>query len=288
MTILLKGLEVANTMTHTIQKEVDGFKEQGIYPKLAIVRVGESPSDLSYEKGALKRMEKCGIKTEVHVLSQEADQSEVIKIIKSANEDASVHGILMFRPLPKHMDETMIQEQISPEKDVDGMSMINFGKVMAGEVDGFPPATPAAVMAILKHYQIEIKGKHCVIVGRSTVVGKPVAMMLLKENGTVTISHSKTENLKEVCRRADILVVAIGRGRMITKDYVKNGAVVIDVGINIDENNQLCGDVNEGDCMDIASALTPVPGGVGSVTTSILAAHVLKGCKTQWLKNHKE
>ncbi len=281
MGMIIKGKAVADSITESVIADVKVLKGEGTNPKLAIVRVGENPSDLAYERGALKRMDKCGIDVEVFELRKDISQNDFIESLKRINGDGGIHGILVFRPMPKHLDEEAIKYVISPEKDVDSFSPVNVAKVTEGDETGFPPATPTAVMEMLKFYGVDLKGKHAVVVGRSMVVGKPVSMLLLKENATVTICHSRTKDLPEMCRRADVLIAAVGRAKMIDKSYVKKGAVVIDVGINMDEDGNMCGDVDFESCKDTASMITPVPAGVGSVTTSVLAKHVVKACKLQ-------
>jgi methylenetetrahydrofolate dehydrogenase (NADP+)/methenyltetrahydrofolate cyclohydrolase len=276
---IIKGKPVADAITETVVKEVEEIKGQGINPKLKIVRVGADPSDLAYERGALKRMEKCGIEREVIELPVDISQDDFIKELKKVNDDENTHGILVFRPMPKHLDEDVIKYIISPEKDVDCFSPVNVAKVTEGDETGFPPATPTAVMEILKHYDVDLKGKHAVVIGRSLVVGKPVSMLLLKEHATVTICHSRTQDLAGMSRTADILVAAVGRAKMVDDRFIKDGATVIDVGINMDENNKLCGDVDFDKCVGKSSMITPVPAGVGSVTTSVLAKHVVKACR---------
>src|SRR6056297_651793 len=281
MGMILKGKAVADSITESVIADVEILKEKGTTPKLAIVRVGADPSDLAYERGALKRMEKCGIEVEVFELQEDISQKDFIEGLKRTNEDVRIHGILVFRPMPKYMDEEAIKYVVSPEKDVDSFSPVNVAKVTEGDETGFPPATPTAVMEMLKFYEVDLNGKHAVVVGRSMVVGKPLSMLLLNENATVTICHSKTSNLAEMCRSADVLIAAVGRAKMIDDSFVKEGAVVIDVGINMDENGNMCGDVDFESCKDKVSMITPVPAGVGSVTTSVLAKHVVKACKLQ-------
>jgi methylenetetrahydrofolate dehydrogenase (NADP+)/methenyltetrahydrofolate cyclohydrolase len=279
--ILIKGKPVADALKESLRNEVEELKAKGIIPKLTIIRVGEDPSDLAYERGALKTMENVGIETQVKQLPSDVNQEDFIKTLKEANEDSSTHGILVFRPLPSQLDENVIKYEIAPEKDIDCFSPTNVAKIMEGDETGFAPCTPVAVMEILEHYGVELKGKNAVVIGRSLVVGKPVSMLLLKQHATVTICHSRTVDLPKVASRADVLVACVGRAKMITSEYVKDGAVVIDVGINVDEQGKLCGDVDTDDCVDKCSMITPVPGGVGSVTTSILAKHVVKACKIQ-------
>lgn len=278
---LLSGKEVGASLKEETAAQATELREKGIIPKLTIVRVGANPSDLSYERGALKRMEGCNIATEVKELPEDITQEDFITALKEVNNDKNTHGILIFRPLPKQLDEEVIKYIIAPEKDVDCLSPTNVAKVMEGDKSGFAPCTPTAVMEILKYYNIDLKGAETVVLGRSMVVGKPVSMLLLGENATVTICHSRTKDLPQTTAKADVLVVGIGRAKMVTADYVKPGAVVVDVGINVDENGKLCGDVDFEACADKASWITPVPGGVGSVTTSVLAKHVLKACKLQ-------
>lgn len=279
MGILIKGKPVADAITAEVKKEAEGLRQEGIVPKLKIVRVGEREDDLAYERAAMKRMEACNISCEVLALPSEIGQTDFIEQLKNVNSDDSVHGILLFRPLPKQLNENDIKFIIRPEKDIDCFNPINVAKVMEGDKAGFPPCTPSAAMEILKCYNVELKGKEAVVLGRSMVVGKPAAMLLIKENATVTICHSRTKNLKDVTRRADILIAAIGKSNFITADYVKEGAAVIDVGINVDEEGKITGDVNTSDCIEKANLITPVPAGVGSVTTAVLAKHVIKACK---------
>ena len=279
---IIKGKPVGDALSEVLKGECEALVKDGIQPKLAILRVGAKPNDLSYEKGALKKCDTIGIKAEVTELPEGTTQEEYIEALEKLNKDSSVHGILTFRPLPKGIDEEVIKNVIAPEKDVDCFSPMNTAKLMEGDKTGFPPCTPTAVVEILKHYNVPLKGAKVVVLGRSMVVGKPVSMLLLGENATVTICHSKTQDLQKVCADADVLVAGVGRARMVTADYVKEGAVVIDVGINAKpEGGGICGDVDTDDVVGKASMVTPVPAGVGSVTTSILAKHVIKACKQQ-------
>ena len=278
---IIKGKPVADAISTNLTKKVEVLITKGINPKLTIVRVGNNPSDLAYERGALKRCESIGILTEVKELPEEISQSDFIKELERVNCDKDVNGILIFRPLPKQLNESVIKYVITPEKDIDCLSPINVAKVMENDATGFAPCTPSAVMEILRYYDVPRSGKRAVVVGRSMVVGKPLSMLLLNENATVTICHSKTQDMIEVCAEADILVVCIGKAKMINAEYIKQGAVVIDVGINVDENGNMCGDVDTEDCASKAQMITPVPAGVGSVTTSILASHVVKACMLQ-------
>lgn len=278
---IIKGKPVADAISAALAEEVKGLKVKGVTPKLTIVRVGANGSDLAYERGALKRCDEIGIATEVKELPVDISQDDFITELKKVNEDKATNGILIFRPFPKQLDESVIKYIIAPEKDVDCFSPVNVAKVMESDATGYAPCTPSAVIEILKHYNVPMKGKNAVVVGRSMVVGKPVSMLLLNENATVTICHSRTADMPAVCSEADILVVGIGKAKMIDSKFVKDGAAVIDVGINVDEEGKLCGDVNTNDCVEKASMITPVPAGVGSVTTSILAKHVVKACKLQ-------
>ena len=278
---LIKGKPVADRISENVTLEVNELVAQGINPKLTIVRIGQNPSDLSYERGALKRCQTIGIQTEVLELPETITQEDYIAKLEELNNDKNVHAILCFRPLPKGFAEDVVKYHISPQKDVDCFSPINSAKVMEGDTTGFPPCTPTAVVEILKHYEVNLNGANVAVLGRSMVVGKPVSMLLLNENATVTICHSRTKDLKQVTSQADVLVAAVGRAKMVKADFVKEGAAVIDVGINVDEEGKLCGDVDTNDVVDKVSMITPVPGGVGSVTTSVLAKHVVKACKLQ-------
>ena len=279
---IIKGKPVADEISENLIKEVNELSKEGIIPKLSILRVGEKANDLAYERGALKKCETIGIETEVTVLDEGVTQEQYIEALQKLNDDQKVNGILTFRPLPKGIDEEVIKHVIAPEKDVDCFNPLNTAKVMEGDKTGFPPCTPTAVVEILKHYNVDLNGANVAVLGRSMVVGKPVSMLLLGENATVNICHSRTKNLAEVTSKADILVAAVGRARMVTPEYIKEGAVVIDVGINAKpEGGGICGDVDTDSVVEKASMITPVPAGVGSVTTSVLAKHVIKACKLQ-------
>lgn len=279
MGLLAKGKPVADKITEEVKIEVEQFKKNHIIPKLKIVRVGEREDDLSYERAAVKRMSTCGVECEVLELPVHINQEDFKEELKKVDMDESVHGILLFRPLPEQINENDVKFIISPEKDIDCFNPINVAKIMEGDETGFPPCTPTAAIEILKHYNVPMKGKNAVVLGRSMVVGKPAAMLLLKENATVIICHSKTENLPEVAAKADILIAAIGKSNMVTSEYVKEGAAVIDVGINVDSQGNMTGDVNTEDCIEKCGLITPVPAGVGSVTTAVLAKHVVKACR---------
>lgn len=280
-TKIIKGKPVADRITENLIEETKELKELDIVPKLAIVRIGENPDDMSYERGAMNRCAKIGIDVQNIVLQGDVSEGEYIEVIKNLNDDKNINGILCLRPLPKNINENKVKSIIDAKKDVDCFNPINSAKLFEGEKDGYAPCTPEAVMKILNHYEVDLSGKKVVVLGRSLIVGKPVSMMLMGENATVTICHSKTENLAEEAKNADVLVAAIGRAKMVDKSYIKEGATVIDVGINIDESGNLCGDVDTESAIGIAKMITPVPAGVGSVTTSVLAEHVIKACKIQ-------
>lgn len=279
----LRGKPVADAMKEDLVKRVEGLKAKGLTPKIGIIRVGANPDDLFYEGGIKKTSEGVGVSFEVFERSEEIGQEELEKLVSDVGADSSIHGILLFAPLPKHLDEKKIRALIPVEKDVDCMTLGGAGKVFADDVTGFPPCTPTACMEILKFYDIPLKGKEITVVGRSMVVGKPMAMLLLREHATVTICHSRTVDLDKVCASADILVAAVGRAKMIGKDYVKPGQIVIDVGINADPDNpgKYCGDVDYEAVEPIVERITPVPGGVGSVTTIMLLKHTVIACEAQ-------
>ena len=279
MSVLMKGIDVANAMKEELTKETELLKRGGVMPCLAIIRAGSREEDLSYERGAKKRMEAVGIKCQVRELPWDITQREFEEAFREVNDNPSVHGILMFRPLPKHLDEEPVRKMIHPAKDMDCMSDVNIAKVFAGDETGYAPCTAEAVMKMLKFYGIDLKGKNTTVVGRSMVVGKPLSMMLLKENATVTICHTRTVDLPKICRSADILIAAAVKAKMITADMVGEGAVVADVGINVDEEGNLCGDVDFERAKKKASYISPVPRGVGSITTSVLAEHVIRAAK---------
>lgn len=278
---IIKGKPVADQISAELIKEVEELGKEGITPKLAIVRVGFRGDDLAYERGALKRCQNIGIDTEVVELDENITQQEFVDVLRKVNSDKTVNGILCFRPLPKQLDENEIKYVIDPEKDVDCFNPINFAKVVEGDKSGFPPCTAQAVLEILKFFDVKLKGKKVTVIGRSNIVGKPAAMLLLAEHATVTMCHSRTTDLAQVASDADVLVAAVGKAKMVKSDFVKEGAVVIDVGINVTEEGNLCGDVDIEQVIDKVSMITPVPAGVGSVTTSILAKHVVKACKLQ-------
>jgi methylenetetrahydrofolate dehydrogenase (NADP+)/methenyltetrahydrofolate cyclohydrolase len=277
---LLTGKEVAQKMDQDIQKDVQELKAKGVNPALRIMIVGEAEDSVFYANSAKKMAEKNGIACDIEQLPAATSQDGFVNILKQRNADRNIHGIIVMRPFPKQISEDVVKYVLSPEKDVDCFNPVNAGKIMAGDLTGFPPATPQAVMEILRFYQVPMSGKEAVVIGRSMVVGKPMSMLLLGENATVTVCHSKTQDLPGVCRRADILVAAIGKAKMITKNYIKPGAAVMDVGIN-PEGDKFVGDVDTEPAKDVAGAITPVPGGVGTVTTRVLLKHVVKAAKLQ-------
>ena len=274
---VLKGAAVTAAIKEQVQGMMEGLEGQP--PKLAIVRVGERPDDLSYERGAMKRMEAFGLRAQSYAFPDEINGEDFKEAFAAINRDPDVTGILLLKPLPPQIPEREIEAIIDPAKDLDGISPVNMAKVFAGEADGFAPCTAEAVVEVLKAYGIPISGKRAVIVGRSLVVGRPLAMLLLKENATVTVCHTRTKNLEEECRRAEILVAAAGRAKMLGASHVGEQAVVIDVGINVDEDGKLCGDVDFASIDGRAAMATPVPGGVGAVTTAVLAKHLAQAAK---------
>ena len=270
--ITLKGAEVSAKLKNQVQVMLE--KLDGYVPTAAIVRVGERPDDLSYEKGVIKKIASFGMQAKTFAFPEDISQDLFLEEFKKINADDSIDGILLFMPLPKHMNGKMFEAAIDPAKDLDGIRSVNRAKVFAGEQDGYAPCTAEAVIEVLKAFEIPMAGKRAVVVGRSMVVGRPLSMLFLNENATVTVCHTKTADLKAECKRAEILVAAAGKAGMLDKDYVADGAVVIDVGINVDENGKLCGDVKWDGLEEAASAATPVPGGVGTVTTAVLCKHL--------------
>lgn len=272
----LRGKKVSDGIKEYVSKELETLS---FVPKLAIIRVGENPDDMSYERGATKKLKSFGLDVASYVFPQDISDEAFKKAFKDINEDDEVTGILLLRPLPRTINEKDIENMIDPKKDLDGISPINIAKVFAGDTTGFSPCTAEAVIEVLKAYDIELTGKRVTVVGRSMVVGKPVSMLLLKENATVTMTHTRTVDLKKTCSDAEIVVAAAGRAKMLNSDYCGQDAVMIDVGINVDENGKLCGDVDYATLDGKASAATPVPGGVGTVTTAVLAKHLIQAAK---------
>ena len=277
----LGGKEVADKIVEEIKVKVEELKGKGIDPKLAILRVGAREDDLAYERGVLKRFESAGVEVEVTALDADISQEELDKTFDGINNDPKVHGILVFRPLPKPLSDEHMRRTIDPGKDSDFMDIRNMENVLAGVPDCAAPCTAEAVMALIKHYRIETKGKKVTVVGRSLVIGKPAALLLTTANATVTVCHTKTVDIEAECRNADIIVACCGVAKMITDKFVKPGQIVIDVGMNVDEEGRLCGDVDYEKVSEIADAITPVPGGVGSITTAILLRHVVDNAGRQ-------
>lgn len=271
-----KGAPVAQAMTERLAVRADQLKGLGIVPTLAIVRVGERPEDLSYERGAVKRCEKAGIRVKQFTLPKESSHGDLLAVIQQINADREIHGCLLFRPLPPQMDEAAICAALDPAKDVDGITAGSLAGVFTGSGVGYPPCTAQACMEILDYYGCDLAGKRAVVVGRSLVVGKPLAMLLLGKNATVTLCHTRTADLASECRRAEVLIAAAGHAKMIGRDHLAPGQLVLDVGINVDQEGNLVGDVDFAAAEELAAAVTPVPGGVGAVTTSVLADHVIQ------------
>ena len=277
--MVIKGKPVADAITAKLQEEVAALKEKGIVPKLKIVRVGARGDDLAYERGALSRMKTCGIEAEVLELDAEISQEAFVKELKAVNDDKSVHGILLFRPLPAQLNMDEIKYVISAEKDVDCISPLNVAKTFDGDKTGFPPCTAQAVMEILHHYEVPVLGSDVTVVGASLVVGKPLVSLLIQEEATVSNCHIRTKDTSSYTKKSDIVVSAAGCAGLVKGDWIKEGAVVIDVGINVDKDGNICGDVRFDECENKAKMITPVPGGVGSVTTSVLAKHDVQAAK---------
>lgn len=278
---IIDGKKVAADTKASIKEQTDELKSKyHITPGLAVVIVGDDPASRVYVNNKKKACEAVGFVSEEYALPAETTQEELLALVETLNNKPDINGILVQLPLPKHLDDKAVIAAINPQKDVDAFHAVNVGKIMLGEYD-FLPCTPAGVMEMLHSYQIPVEGKECVVIGRSNIVGKPMGMLLLHENGTVTICHSRTKNLAEVCRRADILVAAVGIPKFVKADMVKEGAVVIDVGMDRDENGKLCGDVDFENVKEKCSFITPVPGGVGPMTIATLMKNTLKACKLQ-------
>ena len=275
MAKIIDGKQISLDIKNELKEKVAKYKEQGIEITLVVVKVGNDPASAVYVRNKEKACEYVGINSKTLALPEETTEEELLNVVKELNEDKNVNGILVQLPLPKHIDESKVLLTIDRTKDVDGFHPVNVGKMVIGE-DTFLPCTPAGIIEMIKRTDIDIEGKECVVIGRSNIVGKPMAMLMLKENATVTIAHSRTKDLKEVTKRADIIVAAIGKAKFVTADYVKEGAVVIDVGMNRDENGKLCGDVDFESVSKVASAITPVPGGVGPMTVTMLLVNCLR------------
>ena len=273
-----RGMPAVKAMAEEFKSRVAALKERGVYPKLAVVRAGEREDDIAYEKGIMKRFGTVEAEVEVIKLPIDIDEESFEETIRRLNEDEKVHGILVFRPLPKQLDDNRLKEIIRPDKDVDSISMANAAKVFACDKTGYAPCTAQAVMELLEHNKIDLTGKKVAIVGRSLVVGKPLAMLMLGRNATVTVCHTRTKNIAEECKRADILVACAGSAKMIKRDFTNPDQIVVDVGINF-VDGAMCGDVDYDDVAEHVAAITPVPGGVGTVTTSVLLKHTLESAE---------
>ena len=280
MAMRIDGKAIAASVRAEVAEEVSKLKEQGITPGMAVVIVGDDPASRIYVNNKKKACAEVGIYSEEYALPADTTQEALTALVKELNGRKDINGILVQSPLPKGLDEKAVAETIDPNKDVDAFHAVNVGKIMIGDFD-FLPCTPAGIIELLDRSGVEIEGKHCVVVGRSNIVGKPMAMLLLHRNGTVTICHSRTRNLAEICREADILVAAVGKANFITADMIKPGAAVIDVGMNRDENRKLCGDVDYAEAEKVAGWITPVPGGVGPMTIAMLMKNAVNGAKIQ-------
>ena len=281
MAEILKGAPVANAITEQLIVRAGALKSRGIEPTLAIVRVGERGDDLAYERGAVKRCEKVGIAVKHYVLDADASQAELLRVIDGINRDAAIHGCLMFRPLPKRIDERTVCEALDVNKDVDCMTSLSLSGVFTGSGLGFAPCTAQSVIELLEHYGIELAGKRAAVIGRSLVIGKPVSMLLQSRNATVTMCHTKTVDMPKICREAEIIVAAAGHAGTVTPEFTNPGQVVVDVGINATPDGKLVGDVDFDAVAPLVRAITPVPAGVGSVTTAVLCKHVIEAAEVQ-------
>lgn len=279
-TEIINGKEISAAVKQRIKGEVEALKGEGVSVGLAVILVGENPASKVYVANKKKACEELGIKSFEFKLPEETSEQELLDLVKKLNADSEVNGILCQLPLPKHLDEATVINTIVPEKDVDAFHPVNVGKIMIGDFD-FLPCTPAGIMEMLSFMNVDVCGKECVVIGRSNIVGKPMAMLLLHKNATVTVCHSRTKNLKEVTARADVLVSAVGKVNFVTADMVKDGAVVIDVGMNRNSENKLCGDVDFENVAPKCSAITPVPGGVGPMTIAMLMQNTLTAAKKQ-------
>ena len=275
MAKIIDGKAISAEIKEELKEKVAEYKKQGVEITLAVVKVGNDPASAVYVRNKEKACEYVGITSRTLALPEETTEEELLKVVNDLNEDKAVNGILVQLPLPKHIDESKVLLAIDSNKDVDGFHPVNVGKMVIGE-ETFLPCTPAGIIEMLKRTDVEISGKECVVIGRSNIVGKPMSMLMLKENATVTIAHSRTKDLKEVTKRADILIAAIGKAKFVTADYVKEGAVIIDEGMDRDENGKLCGDVDFDSVSQVASAITPVPGGVGPMTVTMLLVNCLR------------
>lgn len=283
MADLLKGKPVADAITEKLIVDIRDLKSKGLQPVLGIIRVGENPGDLSYERNAIKRAEKTGVAVRQFIYDVNITQKELLEQIEKINRDETVHGVLIFRPLPSHIDDESVRNALVPEKDIDGITDGSLAGIFTGKNRGFEPCTARACMEIADYYGIDFSGKKAAVLGRSLVIGKPVAMMAMERNATVAICHSRTgqDNMKAICREADIIIAAMGKAKLVNDTYVKEGQIIIDVGINVDDQGDLCGDVDFESVEHVAGRITPVPGGVGAVTTAVLMLHTVEALKRQ-------
>ena len=281
MAELWKGAAVNAVLNERLRSEVETLRSCGVTPQLAIVRMGERPDDIAYERGAIKRCESIGVKVCCHTLPADADEAALLAVIDRVNRDVEIHGCLLLRPLPPQIDDTRVRNALLPEKDVDGITDQSLAGVFTGGGVGFPPCTAEACLTIFDHFGYALQGRRAVVIGRSLVVGKPVAMLLLARHATVTVCHTRTQDMPAITREADLLIVAAGKPRIIDAPYFGQGQVVIDVGIHVDETGALCGDVDFAAAEPLVKAITPVPGGVGTVTTSVLVQHVIEAARRQ-------
>ena len=279
MATILKGAPVVAAMNEANAARCAALKARGVTPTLAVVRVGARPDDLSYEKGVLTRCGKVGVEVKQFLLPEDAAQEQLLDVIAQVNADPAIHGCLLFRPLPKQFDDRTIRAALAPEKDIDGITDGSLAGVFTNSAIGYPPCTAQACLEILKYYRVPLSGKRAVVVGRSLVVGKPAAMMLDRENATVTLCNSRTRNLPALCQEADVVVVAMGKQGAIGGEHLRAGQVVVDVGIHVNPEGRLCGDVRFDEAEPLVEAVTPVPGGVGTVTTSVLVGHVVEAAE---------
>ncbi len=278
-TVKLTGKPVVEYLRINIKRRVSYLKEINIVPRILIIRVGDKADDIFYERSILKNCSLLGIEGIVKELSTSVTMEELTGIVEDSNNDNDIHGIMMFRPLPDHLNQKEILEKIDPKKDIDGMTPVNSGKIFEGDGSGFSPCTPRAVIEMLKYYDIPLIGSNVVIAGRSLVVGRPLAMLLLNENATVTICHSKTKNMESITSKADVVIAAIGKAKFMNEDYFSESSIVIDVGVNDDGNGKICGDVDYDNTLGKVKALTPPTGGVGTITTTILLEQAVKACE---------
>ena len=285
MSVILKGAPVVAAMNEANAARCAALREKGVVPTLAVVRVGAREDDLSYEKGVMARCAKVGVEVKQFLLPADTAQEELLGVIACINADPSIHGCLLFRPLPRQFDDRTVRAALAPEKDIDGITDGSLAGVFTNTALGYPPCTAQACLEILKFYGIPLSGRRAVVVGRSLVVGKPAAMMLDRENATVTLCNSRTRDLPEVCREADIVVVAMGKAGAVGAEHLREGQVVVDVGIHVNEEGKLCGDVRFGEAEPLVEAITPVPGGVGSVTSTVLVGHVVEAAMRRLWKD---